>query len=130
MSKIGGEGTAQIFLRNSNLAITAGFLSEDYRYYFPNAFTLETCMANLKVSDISIEGTLGVNIANTFESAVKDQVEKSINAIVCTELDGIDSQVTYMLKNMDTEIKKYLPPSNWSESDVDPLQTSSAIPKN
>jgi hypothetical protein len=130
MSKIGGNGTAQVYLRNSNLSVTAAIFSKDYRYHFPDSFLLEGCSANFDVTDIKVDGTIGDNLANTFQNAIQKQVESSINGVICKEFDGLDVQITQLLNTTDAKIHTYLPADGWSDSQVDPLATSSDIPKN
>lgn len=130
MSKIGGSGTAQLDLQNSNLSIKAALLSKDFRYHFPDSFQLKSCSAYFDVTYIDVEGTIGDNIANTFQDAIQKQVETSINDVICKEFDGLDVQATQILNMTDAKIHKYLPEDGWSVSQVDPFATTSNIPKN
>jgi hypothetical protein len=130
MSKISGSGTAQLDLRDSNLSIKAAFLSKDFRFHFPDSFRLEGCSAHFDVTNIKVEGTIGDNLANTFQDAIQKQVETSINDVICKEFDGLDVQVTQILNMTDSKIHKYLPEDGWSVRQVDPFVTTSDISQN
>jgi len=94
---VADDGQGEIIAENNGLSILVSFSSSDFASEGPTASAISECEPNINIVDMNFEGSVSAAIANVFEFAVRDLVEREIAGVLCEELVALGDIVSEKL---------------------------------
>lgn len=102
------DGQGQIYTENNEMVTTVSFTSSDFDTVGPTSSTVAECDPVINVVDMNFQGSISAIIANAFEFAVRNVVEKEIASVLCEELGALGDVISNKLLDIKQIVEPYL----------------------
>ena len=112
LGDIDSEGGGEILAENNNLGTILSFTSPNFDSLGPVKGDIDACAAAINVVDMNFEGSVSAAIANVFEFAVRNTVEREIQEVLCDELSALGDILSTLLLDVKLRIDPFLPEGN------------------
>ena len=124
-----GNGVATIKLDDNYVSSTLAFASQDFDLYPPTNSSVEECIADITVSDMTFTGSVTDSIINVFESLLRGFVEDAVSGIICEEVGALGTTLIQdLIDQVDAFLSPYLLPQNETETNATAAELAMIIP--
>lgn len=84
-----GTGDAKVTTDNNSMSTRLGFTSSDFTMFPPSNSEVESCTANIQITNIEFSGDFVSNIVEIFEQFIRNTIETEVEKVACDELASL-----------------------------------------